>query len=458
MTSRLIELETVLIGLVSVMYLAYLFSLSRRRRPEPLPSFDDLFFIFVVPCLNEELVIRASLERLLAIPYDRLAVLVIDDGSDDRTAEVVADFDPQRVWLLRRYPPDARRGKGAALNAAYRHLLASGLLDGRRPDRVIVSILDADGRIDIGAPFDVAHFFGDPQVASVQIGVRMSNASHSLLARMQDAEFVIVTDIYQRARLRLGSVGLGGNGQFNRLSALISLGDSPWSDCLTEDFDLGIRLLANGWTNAFLPTADVHQQAVVSLRRLVNQRSRWFQGYLQCWRLLGTILRSRLSVRAMIDIYYQLTAPFLVLIMTVPFVSCLVITATLAANGRAGKVFLAHDGAPLLTWYLLAFGLTPIYGFAYWLKNPELSFLKCWGYAHLYAVYSYMWMAAGWLALWRITTGRRGWIKTERTAERHSLPDAQPRRRPVPVWRSRSSRDLPWLTLERAVSTRDANS
>lgn len=463
MTSRFVGLEILFIALASLFYLVYLFSLSRRRRPQPLPTPDDLLFVFLIPCLNEELVINGSLDRLMASPYPDLAVLVIDDGSDDRTAQVVSQYDPRHVWLLRRYLPDARKGKGAALNAAYRHLSTSGVLKGRELDRVIISILDADGRIDPGAPFDVAPFFSDPRVASVQIGVRMSNASHSLLARMQDMEFVTVTDIYQRARVRLGSVGLGGNGQFNRLSALVTLGDAPWSDCLTEDFDLGIRLLANGWTNAFLPTADVHQQAVTDLGRLIRQRSRWFQGYLQCWPLVGTILRSKLSSKAMVDVYYQLTAPFLLLVMTVPLIAYLIATASLAAKGHAGQVFLAHDGAPLLVWYLLAFGLTPIYAFAYWLKNPQLSFLRCWAYAHLYALYSYMWVAAGWIAVWRITTGRRGWMKTERTAEgRESSelirpPYRSPARGPAVAWRNRWSRDLRPLTSERALSIKDAN-
>ena len=50
-------------------------------------------------------------------------------------------------------------------------------------------------------------------------------------------EFVVFTEIFQRARQRVGSVGLGGNGQFARLTALMSLGDAPWTKCLTEDLD-----------------------------------------------------------------------------------------------------------------------------------------------------------------------------------------------------------------------------
>ena len=83
---------------------------ARRRRPPTGTGSDDLFFVFVVPCLNEELVVGTSIDRLLALPGDRFAVLVIDDGSTDGTAEAVRSRLSDRVWLLQRRPPEARRG------------------------------------------------------------------------------------------------------------------------------------------------------------------------------------------------------------------------------------------------------------------------------------------------------------------------------------------------------------
>ena len=70
-------------------------------------------------------------------------------------------------------------------------------------------------------------YFQQPRVGAVQVGVRMYNAQESLLARMQDIEFVVFTEIYQRARRHLGTVELGGNGQFVRLAALRSLRTLP---------------------------------------------------------------------------------------------------------------------------------------------------------------------------------------------------------------------------------------
>ena len=71
--------------------------------------------------------------------------------------------------------------------------------------------------------------FRDPKTGAVQVGVQMRNAETNLLARLQDFEFVVFAEIFQRARERLGR-GARGNGQFVRRSALRSLGPALGQD------------------------------------------------------------------------------------------------------------------------------------------------------------------------------------------------------------------------------------
>src|SRR5205807_2908862 len=97
-------------------------------------------------------------------------------------------------------------------------------------------------------------------------------------------------DASQVLRHRLGSVGLGGNGQFTRLSALNLLGDRPWSDCLVEDMELGLRLHLQGVGIGYVWRACVTQQGVTDAKRLLRQRTRWAQGNLQCARLLPSLI------------------------------------------------------------------------------------------------------------------------------------------------------------------------
>jgi cellulose synthase/poly-beta-1,6-N-acetylglucosamine synthase-like glycosyltransferase len=403
--------------ILSLLYVLHLFALSRRRRPDLLPAPDDLLYAFVIPCLNEEAVIGGTLESLLALTDDSV-VLVVDDASDDRTGDVVRSFDPARVRVLRRELPNARLGKGHALNDAVAHLRASDLLRGTPHAKVIVSVFDADGRIEPEALSAVGSYFRDPRSGAVQIGVEMRNASTNLLARLQDMEFTVFTEIFQRARARIGSVGLGGNGQFVRLSALESLGDEPWSDCLTEDLDLGVRLLVAGWQNHYCPTAAVNQQAVTSVRRWLRQRARWFQGHLQCWRLLPLVLRSSLPMRSVTDMVWYLTLPVAVLITPIaglPLLFVFLSMLALSPEAALGQL-LGDHGLPLVAVYVLSFGQSYLCAYVYWMQG-RVSAGRALLLAHAFEAYSHLWLVSGWWALWNVARRKRGWAKTARVAE-----------------------------------------
>ena len=88
----------------------------RRRKPEPgyLPHLS-----FLIAAYNEEANIGQKIEQTLALDYppDRLEILVLSDGSADRTDEIVRSFGDPRVRLLRIEP---RRGKTAAQNQGVR--------------------------------------------------------------------------------------------------------------------------------------------------------------------------------------------------------------------------------------------------------------------------------------------------------------------------------------------------
>jgi cellulose synthase/poly-beta-1,6-N-acetylglucosamine synthase-like glycosyltransferase len=388
----------------------------------------DFFFVFMMPCLNEEKVILNSLQRLLSVPGDDFGVLVIDDGSDDRTVDVLSGVLGERVWLLSRKPPQARQGKGEALNAGVRYLVDSGYLADRDPANVVVVVVDADGRLDPQSIEQVRPYFADPSIGAVQIGVRINNREQSRLARMQDMEFVIYTEVFQRGRRHLGSVGLGGNGQFMRLSAMMSLGPSPWTRSLTDDLDLGVRLIAAGWRNEYCASVAVHQQGVVELRRLIRQRSRWFQGHLQSWKLIPLVLR-RAPRRARADLLYHLSSPAILLIASLLSASFVLSLADGVARATQGR-------NPLGWWvastYALTFGPALAFGFVYWLRERSngVGLLRTAGFAHMYVCYTTMWYASGWWAVARTLRGRTGWAKTDRVTE--APPPAPQPGRPEP--------------------------
>ncbi len=272
-----------------------------------------LFFVLVVPALNEELVIANTVRHLLSLAGENYLVMVIDDGSDDATAAAVRAFKGPKVRLVTRRPPFARLGKGAALNYAYEAIVTSELPEMYGEDNIVMAVMDADGQVEPDLLQRIAAYFGASQTAAVQTAVRMLNAKENLITRWQQYEFVTFNWIFSRARESIGSGSLGGNGQFVRLSAPTSLGGQPWTDCLTEDLDLGLRLMLKGWPNHYAHEAKVYQQAVSSLRPLVRQRSRWFQGHLSCWRHVPAILVHDMPAFRKADVLNYLLAAALVL-------------------------------------------------------------------------------------------------------------------------------------------------
>jgi len=81
----------------------------------------------------------------------------------------------RRLHVVARHLPDARRGKGAALNAGCEALRAS-LPPGVDTNRLIVGIVDADGRLDSNCLAMIAgpSLFGSAGVGAVQVKVRIA--------------------------------------------------------------------------------------------------------------------------------------------------------------------------------------------------------------------------------------------------------------------------------------------
>jgi len=381
---------------------------------------EEFLFAFLVPALNEERVIGRTLDRLLALPVRHSMVLVIDDGSGDATSTVVERCGDPRVRLLRRDLPLARRGKGDALNAGFRRLLAE--VDGWPADKVIVGIMDADGRLDPRAPARVAEYFADATVGAVQLAVRIYNRHDSTLARFQDMEFVTYTDVFQGARDRWGVAGLGGNGQFVRLAADLDLAPAPWTDGLTEDLEQGLRLICAGWRSRYCGDVAVHQQGLASVRQLLRQRSRWFQGHLQAWRQIRRVIRDA-PLRTVPHLLHFLMAPILLLANVALLAAFLVMVAGLAFSPAVRSV-VASPGAAV-AWYWLTFALAIfLTASVYARREPGLGRWRALALSHAFAIYALLWMVAGYRAIGRVLQRRHGWLKTDRLLERPSEPVA----------------------------------
>lgn len=383
---------------------------SRSREGMP-PAEAGFLWVFMVPALNEEVTIADSVQRLRETEASNAVFLVIDDGSDDTTAEVLRGIHDPRLRVLTRRAPEARVGKAAALNNAYRHLreeiLTAPEFSGWSEDRVIVVIVDADGRLDPKAPDAVGRRFLDDGVGGVQTLVRIYNR-RGWLTWAQDVEFASFGHVFQAGRAWWGTANMGGNGQFNRLSALADVADAegPWRHRLTEDQDLGVRLVQAGWAGVQENSVTIDQQGVNSLRRLYRQRVRWAQGTWQALGLLRGAGEGRMPLAARIDAVFYLITPLLQLVVGLAFASSLALFAVGAVPFRPSY------------WWVLVFFAVVAFG-------PGLITLTIRGgrwYSILgaivllvpYTVYSWIIFPVVFVSLVRQLSGRTSWAKTAR--------------------------------------------
>ena len=428
--------------LLVVVFLAYLTAIVHSFLRKGVSTGGDVAAFswhMFVPCRDEAAVIADTIERLRAdFPYAH--VWVIDDDSDDPTAQIAGRWAARdaMVHLVARRRPFARTGKGDALNAAYAEL---GRFLPRHLDRtsVIVCVVDADGHMAPDALLQVSgpDVFGSPEVGAAQIAVRMRNrndrtpkpgrnrfvnAFSRYLVRMQDIEFRTAIAAMQTLRVRTRSVGLGGNGQFTRMSVLDEIArsaGSPWHGALLEDFELGVHVMLAGHENRYVDSTYVSQEGITDFRRLMTQRTRWSQGNIQCVKYLPQIIRSpHFGSAAVVEAAYYLLLPFIQVVGLVVWPLVFIRSGTGLPRADNAVEWFASS------WWLLVllfvFGVVPfaMWGPIYRRKcEPQVERWRSllWGLGMCFYVY-YLYISVS-RAFLRLALRRSGWAKTRRNSE-----------------------------------------
>lgn len=441
-----------------IAFLAYVLAILLpflRQHPVRTGDPQQLDWHVLVPCLDEEAVAARTVTRMREA-HPSVHLWCIDDDSADRTREILlglAEHDPQ-VHVVLRDAPHARQGKGAALNAGWEAIRARlraehGDAYDAAAERVVVGVLDADGLLDPRGlqVISGADAFGDPEVGAVQVQVRMINRGiegrldaqdpapegrfAALLVTLQDLEFRTVIAAMQHLRRRIGSVGMGGNGQFTRLAVLDRIAEehgTPWHGALLEDFELGLHVLLVGQRNQYCNDTWVAQEGLPSVDALVRQRTRWAQGSMQCLQYLPAVLGSRrLSTAAAMEICYFLLIPWTQILGTLVFGAAGALVAAYALTDPAGPGHWFSGGAWGLIPLVLAFGIAPLalWGPVYriW-AEPGLTRGRGVLLGIAYWLYSYLMILSVWRAAFRLARSRSDWVKTERVYQ--ELPTASP--------------------------------
>jgi len=225
----------------------------------------------LIPAYNEEKVIERTVRAALNSNYPNLRVIVIDDGSKDRTLEVArnafaAEAAAGRVLILGK--PNS--GKAEALNYGIEHIGDAELFVGIDADTVIAP--DAISRL-------VPHFI-NPKVGAIAGNAKVGNRVN-LWTRWQALEYITSQNFERRALDVLGAVSVvpGAIGAW-RVSAVREAGGYHL-DTVAEDADLTMALLRRGYRVEYEDMALAYTEAPTNANGLMRQRFRWSFGILQ---------------------------------------------------------------------------------------------------------------------------------------------------------------------------------
>jgi cellulose synthase/poly-beta-1,6-N-acetylglucosamine synthase-like glycosyltransferase/peptidoglycan/xylan/chitin deacetylase (PgdA/CDA1 family)/spore germination protein YaaH len=224
----------------------------------------------LIPAYNEEKVIGRTIRSVLESTYPNLHVVVIDDGSSDRTYEVAREefadaIARGRVTVLRQ----ENGGKAKALNYGLQFV----------NEEIFIGI-DADTLIAHDAISYLVPHFQDARLGALAGNAKVGNRVN-LWTRWQALEYITSQNFDRRALNTFSAVCVvpGAIGAW-RTGAVRAAGGYK-TDTVAEDADLTMALLQNGYKVEYEDRALAYTEAPTSADGLMRQRFRWSFGILQ---------------------------------------------------------------------------------------------------------------------------------------------------------------------------------
>jgi len=241
----------------------------REQNAEAVEHFKPKVAV-LIPAFNEEKVIVQTVRAALDSDYPHLRVIVIDDGSKDRTYEIAQNA----------FQPDIASGRLTVLtkeNAGKAEALNYGLTF--CTEEIFVGI-DADTLIAPNAISRLVPHFLDERVAAVAGNAKVGNRVN-VWTRWQALEYITSQNFERRALNTLSAVTVvpGALGAWR--TSLVRDAGGYHIDTVAEDADLTMALLKSGYRVAYEDRALAYTEAPISARGLMRQRFRWSFGILQ---------------------------------------------------------------------------------------------------------------------------------------------------------------------------------
>ena len=221
----------------------------------------------IVPCWNEEFTVSKTIHSLLSLDYpkDKLKIMIVDDGSTDKTWEKIQKF--QNNPQIEIYTKE-NGGKYTALNFGISRLNSD-----------LVGCLDADSYVHKDALKNIIMYFKDREIMAVAPSVKLWQPKGPLQL-LQKVEYGF--GIFTRKMFHYMHAVYITPGPFSifRTDVFKKLGGYKHAHN-TEDIEIALRMQKNGYKIAHAHNAMVYTVPPDTLRKLLKQRVRWVYGFIK---------------------------------------------------------------------------------------------------------------------------------------------------------------------------------
>lgn len=221
----------------------------------------------MVPCWNEEKTIYKTVRSLLLLKYpkSKLDIFLIDDGSTDKTWEVINRFTKySNIKVFRK----ENGGKHTALNLGLQNIRTE-----------FVGCLDADSFVDSYALGRIMSYFEkNPNVMAVAPSIIVNNPK-TIIQKAQKAEYYM--SVYVKKMLAFLSAIHVTPGPLTifRKKVFDDLGNYRKAHN-TEDMEIAYRMQTNHYKIEQCNDAYVYTNTPPTVKKLYKQRLRWIYGFI----------------------------------------------------------------------------------------------------------------------------------------------------------------------------------
>lgn len=220
----------------------------------------------IIPCLNEERTVGKTIQSLLNLDYpkDKLSIIAVDDGSTDKTLELLKQFENKyKIVVLTK----TNGGKHTALNLAL-----------EKVESELVGCLDADSFVQPDTLKKIVPFFDDETTMAVTPSIRVHEPK-GVLQHIQKVEYN--WGIFLRRMLSSLNAIYVTPGPFSifRTRVFKELGGYRVAHN-TEDLEIALRMQKNHYRIVNSHGAHVYTVAPTKFKPLFKQRVRWSYGFL----------------------------------------------------------------------------------------------------------------------------------------------------------------------------------